>query len=390
MGLIKFIRWLLGYVIVEISGENSSAFLNFLIKKGLGQWDIFCNSNVLTLKLPLKTYLHMPRIRKEFKHKIKIRHIGKRGLPFKIGKIRKRKSIPIGIFLFFAILIFFSRFIWCIEIVGNDKLTKAAVEEAYTELGVYIGMPSENLDSYSLRDRLPLILRDVSWCSFNLEGSRLTINITEIKETSKADKLDYSNLVASTDGIVTFIDVISGNKMIQVGDVVKKGDVIVSGAPNLPSEEFTYSKGKIFAKTVKKFEIRVSKSLTTATKTGVIKNRSVLSIFGFKIPLYSDGIHYEYEEKTSVHNLYFMNFMLPVSVTTKTFFETDKHTQSVTGDAALDFALAEFAAKLKTYSVKELLSYDYSLNETDSEFIYTFNCLLIEDIGEVSKINVVT
>ncbi len=390
MNILKFLRWLKGYIVVELNGDNSSLFLNYLIKNGVNVWDISSNNRIITLKVKYKDYIRIFNLRHSFSENVSIRHTFTYGFPFKIKHLIKRKSLLVGVLVFSCVLFILSRFVWTIDIVGNVSIENNKIINAYTELGVKVGMPVSSVNSYSLRDKLPLLIRDISWCSFNLEGTKLTINITEIKETDKTEKQQYSNIIALTDGVINHIEIISGNKMIKVGDVVKKGEVLVSGAPELNSQKFTYSDAQILAQTEREFKITVYKNEISQEKTGRITRLSVINFFGFKIPLYLDGVHYEYSSLKNETYVMLFKKKLPISFINRDYFEVSKINHEIDMNDGKENATAILIQELKKYNINEVKFIDESCMEKPECYEFTFKCQCIENIAKKQKINVST
>lgn len=388
MNFIKLFRWIKGYVIVECSGDNTASFINFLFKRKISIWNITKSGKNTVFSMFLKDYLIINKLRRESKSSVILQHIGFFGLPRKFISIKKRPSVLVGLLCFSIILIFISSFIWNIEIVGNEKIAKEKIVEAYTELGVKVGMQKHKLDSYSLKEKLPLVIRDVSWCSFNLEGTLLTINITEIKETDKSNKNEYSNIVAKIDGIIKQIDIISGNKCVNVGDVVAKGELLISGAPELNLQNFTFSKGEIIAETNREFVIRIPKQNEYNLRTGKVIKRNIINLFGFNIPLYLDSVHFDYVTKSNIQQVKINNAALPIAFYSKTFYETIKVLEEISLDNALNEARANLISQIKNIDLRSIEINEIYSSENDEFYIFNLKCKCIENISEVTKINI--
>ncbi len=384
LNLIKFLR---GYLTVCISGKDTSAFLNLLIRQKVSVWNATKRDNNLYINIFVRDYFSIPSLRRIFNGKVSVKVIKRHGI-FKLKKrIVKRPGVLIGIFVFCAIIIFISQFIWKIDIIGNEKISKADIEAAYTALGVHIGIPKKRVDPYALRDKLPLLVREISWCSFNVEGNRLTINITELKENDKTNG-SYSNIVAKTDGIITKIDLIAGNKQVSVGDVVSKGDLLVSGAPALNTQKFEDSKGIIEAKTSKIIKVSVPKIVKIKKKGDRVSQRSVLEIFNFKIPLYLDSVHYEYESKTKEKSLKLFSKPLPIKRIIREFNELIYETKTLSDDEIRNDATAKLLASLKKTGVITAKISEISKSDSPDtvDFVYKLTCT--ENICEKTEIKV--
>lgn len=389
MFIIKFLelfRWISGYITVCLQGEDSTLFLNHLLKNNVKIWEVGKQGNCVFFRMKWKKYRNIMQLRHAFAGKVYLNIREKIGLPFKTAFLSRRKSLVVGLAVFLAVIITLSQFVWKIEITGNKTVPDEKIVKAYTELGVKVGMTGRKLDSYSLKDRLPLMIREISWSSFNLEGSKLTINISELKESDKADKNNYSNMVASADGIIREIDIISGNKQVIVGDVVKKGDVLISGAPELNSQQFTYSKGKIYAETYKTVKVRINAFETVTQKAERKRKRQVLEIFGLKVPLYLDSVHFENVSQLGDIHFEFAGSTLPIKLYTRYFFETKPAQIEVDEEAALNEAKAKLLRYLKDYDIKSMEILSIDINELDEKYEIKFECRCIENICELKRI----
>ncbi len=388
VSILRIIRWLCGYVTVRLAGDNSAAFLNFCLQKKIAVWSVTKDGENILLNMSLSYYKNIRSLRREFGYDIIISHTAFIGLPKKILFINNRKSLAVGAAVFFSVIFAFSQFLWQIDIVGNKSIPDETIIAAYTELGVYYGMPRSEIDSYALRDRLPLLVRDISWCSFNLEGSKLTINITEVDEYDKTGKNEYSNLIAVKDGIVENMDIISGNKVVGIGSVVRRGDLLVSGAPELNSQQFTYSEGKVLAKTKNTFTVTIPKLSTSVQKTGRVHERTVVDIFGFKIPTYLDSVHYEYTSELVENKLKLFGGELPIKFIKRRFTEIRNESKIINREEAINDAKAKLLEEANKQKIVEMQILKQTVSETQENFTVVFECKCIENIAKIQKINI--
>lgn len=383
----SILRWIKGYVTVEVRGDSSSAFLSFLASMGITVEKVKRKRDSITFIMKLDDYKRIRSQRHKFKNRVKLRHISFIGLPAKLLFLSKRKSLAVGLTLFLLVIYSFSQFIWKIEIKGNETIGNSEIISAYTELGIKNGMPKRALDSYAVRDRFTLKLGKVSWCSFNLEGSVLTVNITEVRESDKASRLSHSNLIAERDGIIKKIDAVSGYTKVRVGDVVGKGDILISGAPEAGGG-FTWSKGEIIAETERTFKIEIPKRKETVTFAERNEKRSVLSVFGLEIPLYLDNIHYDFIVEKNTRNFRFFGEEIPISLITATFSEVSRSECEIGAEEAKNNAVAALLDSCKNEEIKALEILEIKSLETDSSYVFTYRCKCLEDIAQINKINV--
>ena len=388
MSILKIIRWICGYVKVKLSGDNTASFLNFCLQKKIAVWNVEKSGDCLFLNISLSNYMNIRNLRHEFGHKILISHISFIGFPKKIYYINKRKSVFVGFIFFCMVLFAFSQFVWKIEIVGNKNISDETIISAYSELGVHTGMLRSELDTYALRDRLPLMIREISWCSFNLEGTKLTINVTEINEFDKTNKNNYSNLIAATDGIIKKLDIVSGNKVVNIGYVVRKGDVLVSGAPELNVQQFTHSEGSVIAETNKTITVKLPKYKTVVKKSGLVVERTVVDFFGIKFPTFLDNVHFEYQTEFVTEKINFLGEELPINLYRRRFIEVLYIKSERSHEDVINDAKAELISQIKQFDIRDVIIDNYQVLETDDYFSVEFKCKCLENIAQIQKINV--
>jgi len=253
-----------------------------------------------------------------FKKGIRVHIIERKGIPFITERYKKRWGIPIGILIFFVTIQILSGYIWIIEVEGNHKVKNDEILSICEEIGITVGIKQDGIYQKLKREELLQKTDELAWASLNIEGCRLTVNVTEVKEPVGNKK--YSNLKASHDGIIERIDIVSGNSVVKVRDVVKKGDLLVSGIVETADiTRFVNSKGTIIAKTQREIVLEEKFTQTVKVTTGKVKNKSVLNFFGVKIPLFlgsEDGL---YNESLKEETLKLFGQALPIKIHKKRF-----------------------------------------------------------------------
>ena len=131
--------------------------------------------------------------------------------------------------------------------------------------------------------------------------------------------------------MITKIDITSGNCVVKVGDTVGKGDLLVSGAIEREnSTRFVHSSGSITARIEKEIKVEAYYEQEITVRTGKIKKKSVLSVFGIKIQLFLGKENYEYESSLKVKQAEFYGQKLPLRLYTGYFEETGRKTVKYT------------------------------------------------------------
>ncbi|MBR3960750.1 MAG: sporulation protein YqfD, partial [Clostridia bacterium] len=224
MFIINLYRFLCGYVEILVIGEFCSKLLNIFALQKISIWDIETKENRIKFCVSVKDFLRLREVKGKLSFKVKI--LKKCGLPFVVKKRVKRIGVVLGIALFFITLQFLSNYIWTVRVEGNAVIAKEEIVACCEKIGVRSGMRRSEVDSGYLRERLLLECDELAWCSFNVEDSRLTVNVTEISSPSN---LQPSNIVSDFDGVITEIFVESGTALVKKSDAVRKGDVLISG-----------------------------------------------------------------------------------------------------------------------------------------------------------------
>ena len=373
-------RFFCGVLTVEFYGVYPEKVLNLCAKNKISIWSARFINQRICCKIAVKDFLKLPAILR--KSGIRVHIIEKSGFPFFFKKYNRRFGFFTGIVLFFVFLYTMSGYVWIIDVEGNSKVKTADILTACEEIGIKTGVKIDKIAPKPDAQELLLKLDGLAWASLNIEGCRLTVNVTEVKKKA-ADNSVATNLKATADGIITHIDVTSGNCIVKVGDVVKKGDLLVSGViENESQTRFVHSAGKIIAsaETAVTLEERLKKQVSYPT--GEVKTRSVLEFFGIKIPLYLGSVKGDYTAQSTVKTARLFSQNLPVKLYTKKFTLTRKTT--------VEYSYEEAIANLE-----KRLSKKYNGTVKHKELIKTENMVLLsavliekKNIAESENINI--
>ena len=349
---------------VNLSGIYPEKVFNLFSQNRINVWNSSYHKGKISLYINVKDFKKLPLILK--KSGIKVHILKKIGFPFFINKYKKRFGIFIGIIIFFALLEFLSSFIWIIDTQGNKTISYNEIVSVCQEIGVEIGTPKRDIKPKEKVQQLLLKVDELSWGSLNIEGCRLTVNVTEVTE-KKEDNSVATNLKSKTDGVITKIDVTSGNCVVKVGDYVKKGDLLVSGIwENLSQTKFVHSIGSIKADTEKIIIFKEPFIKDFKYPTGKYKNKKVLEFFFFKIPLYIGKTKGNFETKTKCESLKLFSQKMPITIYEKefVFYKSEKKKRSCQEVCQILEKELENSQKEKGFSIK-----NFQFEENQNEVI---------------------
>ena len=225
-------RWLkqcyTGYVKVRMTGGSPERFLNLCRGNGISLWNLTFEKEQYQFFLLLSDFFRIrPFVRKAG---VRVRVQEKLGLPFFLYRNRKRKLFAVGAASFFLLLFVLSHFIWNISFSGNLLFTDDMLTGQLREIGVCYGMPKRGVDCDRIEEELRSRCSRIVWVSAHVSGTRLQIRIRENETADGIPLREESprNLVAET-GTVVSILVRAGKAVVQPGDEVEKGQILVEG-----------------------------------------------------------------------------------------------------------------------------------------------------------------
>ena len=218
-----------GYVKIRIDGYSPERFLNLCKYKQIDIWDLEAKADGYEMYIRLKDVRPLKPLLK--KARMHIRILERCGVPFFLHHNRKRKSFFLGSVLCIAFIFLLSRYIWKIEIDGNQTITNQVILEFLQEKQVFHGMKRSDVKCEEIVTDLRKEFQEIIWVSASLKGCNLIISVRENTDTFQVSQVDAEagNIIASADGVITKIITRKGVPLVKVGDEVKKGDVLVSG-----------------------------------------------------------------------------------------------------------------------------------------------------------------
>lgn len=238
--MIKFLKYVRGYLRIRIWGFSPERFMNLCSNKGILLWDIVREGDVYYMNIGLRGFRELKPILKKTGTRVAI--LEKYGLPFFLPRLVKRKIFVLGLILAIAFWMISSLFIWDIRLNGNYQITRDVFDTFLKENHVTIGMRKDALDIEELEKQIRRKFPQVTWASARLDGIRLEIDIKEndapiiVEDRESEQGMD---LVAEFDGTVVSMIVRSGVPVVSIGDSVEKGTVLVEGKVPVYNEDAT-------------------------------------------------------------------------------------------------------------------------------------------------------
>jgi len=327
MGTIKAWNFLKGYVIIKIEGLTLERFLNLAATNDIYLWDI---NRVDYTILEMKATIEGFRALKEIVNKVgcRVEIVEKRGLPFILYKLRYRKTLGIGFILFFAIIALLSSIIWDIEIIGNEKVKDEEILHLLKEEKIKEGIIKYRIDKDYVENLLLNEFDVFSFISVEIKGTKLIIEIKERDLPPEMIDEDIpTNIVAAKKGIIEKVIARNGKPKVRKGDVVEKGDVLISG---IISDEFSenqilvHAEGEVFARTLYSYKVEEPIIKTIKEETGRVFERKEFKIGERGIQFIKGDIPFEYYvEETEEIKILNLDINLPFKILVHKYKEVE-------------------------------------------------------------------
>ena len=154
-----------------------------------------------------------------------------RGLFGILKRNRHRSPLLIAIVLGIALNLFLSEIVWDVRVNGNERIEEISVVEALNEVGVGVGSYWGSFDPEHVETALLASTPELAWVQINRRGTVAYVEVAERAPISQNDPPPFvcSNVVADRDCVIESITVESGRALVKSGDVVRKGDILISG-----------------------------------------------------------------------------------------------------------------------------------------------------------------
>ncbi len=285
-----------------------------------------------------------------------------RGIHLFFQRTRLRPGLYLGFFCFLFLILFSTQFVFDIRISGNTVLTDTEVLEELAVQGFSPGSYLPKTDIEALCNRVVLHSDNISWISVNILGTVAHVEIKERKsKPTPTPDSTLSCLVAARDGVIVGFDCTTGKIAVNVGETVKKGQLLVNGVTDTAlGTYYGNAAGAVRARTKREISITIPKSEQvicgyerTEVKKSIIFLGKTIKIFtkGGNLPSSCDTMRVETKQLSLTPEL-----LLPIFVET-TYYATPVYTEvSYTAQQAERLALEAYLEKCKQIPDLQILS----------------------------------
>ena len=320
--------YLQGYVMITVSGFSVERFVNMATFRGIYLWNIQPKGSTVQMNVSIKGY----SLLKECAEKTGCQYdiVCHYGLPALFKKYKKRKILAFGILFFVAALYTLSSFVWTVEVEGNERIVKEDLLASCEKMGMSPGKLKWNINTDNITEGLLETFSDISWVSVSIKGTNALIKIVEtIPQPEMIDKITPSDLIAKKDSVIQSVTAEAGTPIVQSGDVVKKGALIISGEVIIVAgeeaevgREYIHARGTILGKVWYTLEEKVALHDTEKKYTGEEKKDKSILIGDVIFNIIQPNMEGTYDkQKTGGNQFAIGDFKLPFAWVEETYKE---------------------------------------------------------------------
>ena len=347
MFLLFWLRSVIGYVKFSGRGVFLEKFISDCVKNKIHIWGISRHEEYIDGFVLARDYKRLRPFAK--KNSIKLFLLKKHGVPFFINRYHRRIGIILGCAIFILTLTVLSNFVWTFEVEGNEKVSEEEILSSLEEFGLKVGSYIGAVDVRKLQQQMLLKFDDLAWIGININSSVAEILVHERVFPPQQERNDDGlfNIVASESGQIKRLEVYSGQPVVQVGEAVNAGDLIVSGIVEDPKGNATlrHARAKVLALVPFNEEFVIDLKESFKIDTGRTKSIHTLNLFGLKIPLYfSKEVKFAnfYTEDSTIYPS-FLGFTLPMKVEKRVFVESQQSSREISLEEAKKRAFEEYS-----------------------------------------------
>lgn len=314
------------------------------------------------------------------------------GLPHLLSLYKKRIGLFAGAAVVLLSVLFSNAFILSFDVVGNERLSDEYVLSLLASQGLKAGTLKKSHDLRMIALNAELSCDDIAWLSVNISGTRATVELREtVKKPQGYNEKAPTDIVAKCDGQIIYTEALSGSVVVNRHDVVKAGDLLISGV--VDSKAYGYklvkSYGKVLAKTYRSFSASITLKTSEKEYTGRKKTVKSISVFGksiIKQKPYGGFENYDVTEKKE-ELCFFGSVRLPITAVSCVYEEYVPKPKTLTKSEAREKALAEISDMIASEISGKILERTESEKIEDGKYVLSVALYCIEDISREKPID---
>lgn len=226
-------------------GAQSFLFLNTLREKQVHIMRLSTVNKKITFFIYEKDLAQVRKVRQQYRIPLNISR------PDSNRIIQFHTFVLIGLLIFILIPFISSHFVWQVTVADPSDERKVGIVKDLKKMNVKEwtiknSVPNDGV----IRQKILSSNHDLSWLHITRSGSKIKLEPVPAPtlENNSMIEQSRSDLVALRKGVITYYDLQSGERVVQLHETVEKGDLLASGIIKQGDlEKVVGAKGKVYA-----------------------------------------------------------------------------------------------------------------------------------------------
>lgn len=333
-------------IVFSLCGLNLSRIVSSLALEGIKLYNVKKDGRKLSFEVDLQD----EKVVKDYFYECSIDYVVERikGEKRLFQGIAQRPFLGIFAVLFIALFVFFENIVFKVELNGVSKVDTEQIAAILNEYSVNKPILKSRIDTKKLNEEI-MEIEGVALSSVYIRGTVLYVEINEELDKGIMDKEEHLPIVADCDCIITSIYVERGTPMVEVGQTVKKGDVLIAAYLELDKESGQVlpcsPKGEVKGRVFYEESLEYYPRQMISFRTGKKEVDRIVSILDKEVLKEFDSELVLYEEERN----YFKLYPLGIDLCTITRYELERKEVIIPFELVKEEKIEEIYGKLDKY-----------------------------------------
>lgn len=311
------------YITVAIEGLNHSKHINFFLKQGVSLLKIKREYKRLTLTVEskyikqVKTYLD--------DNCLNYRIIKYEGTSTIRSFVREKLGLLLGVVVIGILLAFAFNLVFTVNYPSTNNVNIDEIKEIVSS-SYSFPVFRNKLDCKLIKEKISK-LSFVALTSVYVKGAVLHIDVNEELDPSHIEEKNYLPIVSDRDCIIEQVIVESGTALVEKGQTVKKGDVLIAPYHVFNKDEKitfpTQAIGTVYARVFLEEKVEFNEYVIETEYTGKEERQRILVFAGKKLSEIKPTDFLNYDEEVNEIAVFSFPFSI-IEIKRKETVETSK------------------------------------------------------------------
>ncbi len=371
----------IGKAKVIIEGVNFDRLLNDIVTRQIKIIEVARQNNILILTISCSFLAQLIALLKEKCYTFTIQK--QSGIANFFDVFITRWGLFLGFLISVSVFGFASCFVWGIVVENDEAQLQQTFNKILAENNLGVGVLRFNQSSYEIEQCLLDNIPELSLVSASFKGTNIIVNYT--LQTEKEEMLEQQkkvNIVATNDGIVTSISVTSGTALVKVGDVVKKGQILIAGYKIVEEEQVEcVASGTVYANVFKSATIQFPLKTIQWVRTGNFLTGTEIKLFNKTISNNQPDVNFEHYETIITYEKY--NLLIPLEFYVTRYYEVESVEIEQDFESSKESIIAQsrLLALEQCSAVDNIIDESYDVNFVSDVWFVTYNIKIKEKIS---------